>query len=130
MGNYIVDETQSTGFRGGDGLGGEDHPKRALSTDQPRKSLRAAERRRKSEIDLGFAEFSAVAGDCERRGLGDFAARAMGEPVDRSDDRLWECLDPAGHPLPAAYELSQDDCLPPAHAVSTPRHIAPSRTLR
>src|SRR5262249_52044290 len=125
MGNYIVDETQSTGFRGGDGLGGEDHPKRALSTDQPWKSLRAAERRRKSEIDLGFAEFGAVAGDCERRGFGDFTASAMGEPVDRRDDRLWECLDPCGQPLPAAHALSQGDCLAASHACGKTRNIGP-----
>src|SRR5262249_40670963 len=89
--------------------------------------LRAAERRRKSEIYLGFAEFNAVAGDCERRGFCDLAASAMGEPVDRSDDRLWECLDPSGQPLPAACELSQGDCLAAAHACRKTRNVGPGR---
>ena len=46
-----------------------------------------------------------VAGDGERRRLGEFAAAAIGEPVDRNDDRLWESLDAGGDALPARDEL-------------------------
>ena len=78
--------------------------------------LRAAERRREAEIDLGLAEFGALARDRERRRLDDLAAAAVGETVDGDDDRLRKALDRAVMPLATSDELAQRGRLAAPHA--------------
>lgn len=45
--------------------------------------------------------------DRERGGLGDLAAAAVGEAVDRDNHRLGELLDPPGRRVAPAHDLAQ-----------------------
>src|SRR5262249_17472050 len=99
--HYAVDETHAERLGRGDRLRGEDHPQRALATDQARRALGAAERRRETEVDLRLAEFGTLTRDGERCGFDDLTPPAMGQSVDGDYDRLRVGLDPARQPLSA-----------------------------
>lgn len=102
-----VDEAQFGSPDGRDLVAGQDHLQSALAADVPRQSLGTAEGRREPEGDLGLGEGRVLGGDRERGGLGDLAAAAVGETVDRDDHRLGELLDPPGQRVAPPDDLAQ-----------------------
>ena len=79
---------------------------RALAPGEARQPLRSAEGRRHAEIDFRLGETRALAGDGQMHGLGDLAAAAERQAVDRGDDRFPEGFEPRGHGLAAPDEVA------------------------
>ncbi|MCY1293700.1 hypothetical protein D9M70_429680 [compost metagenome] len=88
----------------------------ALAAGKPRQALGAAEGRRHAELDLRLGKARPVTGDRQMHGLGDLAAAAEGEPVDRGDDRLRKGFEPRRQPLAAADEIAHSRVYARSHA--------------
>ena len=126
MWHDFVDEARGARLLCRDRLARQDHLQRALAADQPRQSLRAAERRRKAQIDFRLGEGRALAGNSKRRGFGDFAATAIGQPVDRDDDRLRERFDAPRQTLSAPHEAAHHLCGTAMQRDASPAISAPA----
>ncbi len=86
----MVDQPEFAGFECVDGLRRQDHAQCTLAPDQARQALRATEWRGEAKRNFSLAEFGALAGDCQRRSLGDLTAAAVGKAVYGNDDGLGE----------------------------------------
>src|SRR5215470_9519136 len=91
--DHSVDQPDGDRLPRVDRLGGEDHLKRTFPADEAGKPLRSAEGRWEPEADLRFRKAGTIAGDRQRRRLGDLAAGAKCNAVHRHDERLRIALD-------------------------------------
>jgi hypothetical protein len=101
--------------------------KSTLAPGQTRQPLRASERWRHTEVDLGLRKHGAVAGYGKMDSFGDLASAAIGETVDGCNDWLAEGFKPRRQSLAASYKLPNRDILPFPHGARKFGDVGTSR---